>query len=154
MIVKVGEFWIFVLDIWEGLNNAGIVPTSAYLGREMRGWSVFCKYWIRILTKENPNMPGFLGMREVRDQKWKRWKTTPTFSKQCLLWNPLDLAPSKPGSKSSSAFPLCPLGWPRVDSASGPFSYFFLPLSMPWFVAFSLLCPSWFLLSFICMSFL
>ena len=32
----------------------------------------FGKYLIRILTKENINKPGFLGMREVRDQKWKR----------------------------------------------------------------------------------
>ena len=47
MIMKGGVLCLFVLDIWEGLDNAGIVLTSAaYLLRKMRGWSVFCKYWV------------------------------------------------------------------------------------------------------------
>ena len=90
-IVKVGVLCLFVLDIWEGWDNAGIVPTSAYLGKEMRGWSVFVN--IRSgLAIENINIPRFLGMRKVRDQKWKRWKSisdSSALDKQCLLWNPL-----------------------------------------------------------------
>ena len=95
------------------MDNAGIVLTSAaYLLRKMRGWSVFCKYWVGNPIKHQHTRNVRSRGSEVDEMK----KASPTavfFYKQCLLRNLLTSPPASRIPESSSALALCRLGHGR-----------------------------------------